>query len=165
MSNDPLFSSPRLFPVAHNPDTSDEYWTPPWVFEQMAITFDLDVCTPPGGVEWIPAARHYSIEDDGLVQPWEGRVWMNPPYSEAWRWVPRFVAHAHGVCLLPHAKSEWHPMIWRAADAVVIADRRVNFIGHRSNGEVMFPLFFAAFGDECADAIGRLGFVRRSGDA
>jgi hypothetical protein len=152
----------RLFPVAQEVLGSDDYYTPPWVFEQMGIRFDLDVCAPPGGVPWVPADRYFTMEDDGLAQPWEGRVWMNCPYSAAHQWVPRFVAHRHGVCLLPHAKSAWHPAIWRAADAIVTPDQRVNFVGHRSNGEVMFPLFFAAFGPECVEAIGRLGLVRRA---
>ncbi len=140
--------------------SSDDYYTPSWVFERMGIAFDLDVCSPPGGLDWIPAAWYYTQADDGLVQPWNGRVWMNCPYSEAWRWVPRFVDHAHGVCLLPHAKSGWHSVIWRAADAIVIPDRRVNFVSDRSNGEVRFPLFFAAFGDECVEAISQLGLAR-----
>ena len=152
---------PRLFPVAQEQLTSDDYYTPAWVFERMGIEFDLDVCSPPGGIPWIPARRYFTQADDGLVQSWEGRVWMNCPYSEAWRWVPRFIEHGHGVALLPHAKSGWHHDIWAAADGVVNPAQRVNFEGHRSNGEVMFPLFFAAFGEECVEAIGRLGVVRR----
>ncbi len=152
--------TPPLFGVEQQVRTSDDYYTPAWVFERMGITFDLDVCAPPEGIPWIPAARHFSMVDDGLSQPWEGRVWMNCPYSEAWRWVPRFIEHRHGICLLPHAKSSWHPLIWTEADGIATPDTRVNFVSHRSNGEVMYPLFFAAFGDECVEAIGRLGRVR-----
>lgn len=150
----------RLFAMPQHELTSDDYYTPAWVFERMGIEFDLDVCAPPGGIPWIPAKRYYTQADDGLVSPWSGRVWMNCPYSEAWRWVPKFIDHGHGICLLPHAKSSWHPAIWSAADAIGTPDTRVNFVSHRSNGEVMFPLFFAAFGDECVDAIARLGPVR-----
>lgn len=152
---------PRLFTVEQEQLTSDDYYTPAWVFERMGIEFDIDVCAPPGGIPWIPAKRYFTQADDGLVQPWAGRVWMNCPYSEAWRWVPRFVEHANGVALLPHAKSGWHHVIWAAADGVVNPEQRINFEGHRSNGEVMFPLFLAAFGEECVEAISRLGVVRR----
>lgn len=151
---------PRLFPVAQHALTSDDYYTPSWVFDLMGIDFDLDVCAPPGGIHWIPATRYLTLKEDGLAYPWYGRVWMNCPYSEAWKWVPKFIEHRHGVALLPHAKSSWHPKIWREADAIVTPDTRINFVGHRSNGEVMFPLFLAAFGAECVEAIGRLGRVR-----
>jgi hypothetical protein len=150
--------SPRLFPIVEG-RTSDEHYTPRWVFERMAITFDLDVCSLAGGLPWIPAERAYAIEDDGLAQPWLGRVWMNPPYSNAKPWVHRFIEHGHGIALLPHAKSIWHSEIWDAADALAQPPRRVIFIS--GDGDVSLPTFFAAFGDECVDAISRLGVVRR----
>ena len=153
-------SQQRLFAAGQEQLTSDDYYTPPHIFEAMGLTFDMDVCAPPGGVEWVPAKRFLTMADDGLSAEWEGRVWMNPPYSQAASWVPKFIAHRHGVCLLPHAKSAWHPLIWSAADGIVNPDRRVNFISERSNGEVMYPLFFAAFGPECVEAISRLGRVR-----
>src|SRR5690606_35780948 len=52
---------------------SDDYYTPAWLFDALGLTFDLDVASPPGGVEWVPAARFYTVEDDGLSQPWTGR--------------------------------------------------------------------------------------------
>jgi hypothetical protein len=29
----------------------------------------------------VPAARHYTAQDNGLVQPWQGRVYLNPPFG------------------------------------------------------------------------------------
>jgi len=43
---------------------SDEVYTPSLFFERLGISFDLDVCAPKGGLPWIPATDHYSIEDD-----------------------------------------------------------------------------------------------------
>lgn len=31
----------------------------------------------------------YTIDEDGLKQPWIGRVWCNPPYSDIEPWVKR----------------------------------------------------------------------------
>ncbi len=152
--------SPRLFAVQQEQLTSDDYYTPAWVFERMGIEFDLDVCSPPGGIPWIPAKRYFTQADDGLLQDWDGRVWMNPPYSHATAWVRRFIEHGNGVCLVPHAKSRWHIDLWRSADACAVPDEFFNFTGGPSGGSIMLPIWFAAFGDECVEAISRLGVVR-----
>lgn len=156
--------TPPLFSYGQDQLTSDDYYTPAWVFERMGLTFDLDVCAPPGGVPWVPATRFLTVADDGLSQPWEGRVWMNPPYSKPTPWVRRFIEHRHGVCLVPHAKSAWHLELLATADGVAApADGYFDFVGSRevNKGSIFMPVFFAAFGDECVDAIGQLGAVRR----
>ena len=55
--------------------TSDDYYTPPFIFEGLGLRYAMDVCSPPGGSPWIPADRFLSIVEDGLATPWEGRVW------------------------------------------------------------------------------------------
>jgi DNA N-6-adenine-methyltransferase (Dam) len=137
--------------------TKDDYYTPKAVFDALGLRFDLDVCAPPGGVPWVPAARYYTVEDDGLAQPWDGRVWMNPPYSQATPWVRRFIAHRHGVALVGHAKSAWHPALWAAADAIAAPFEYFDFVG----GSVFCPVWFAAFGPECVEALGRVGHVMK----
>lgn len=149
----------RLFAAGQEQKTSDDYYTPAWVFERMGLTFDLDVASPPDGIPWIPTARYLTMEDDGLSTPWEGRVWMNPPYSNTTAWARKFIAHRHGVCLVPHAKAKWHTELWAAADAVAVpGEGYFDFVG----GGIFLPVFFAAFGDECVEAISRLGVVRRA---
>lgn len=145
-----------LFGVAQGQATPDDYYTPRFVLETMGLTFDLDVAAPPGGVPWVPATRFLTMEDDGLSAEWVGRVWMNPPYSQATPWVRRFIEHGHGVALVPHAKSAWHPLLWAAADAVAFPDRYFDFVG----GFIKLPVCVAAFGDECVQAISRLGASR-----
>lgn len=148
---------PRLFTVEQEQLTSDDYYTPAWVFERMGIEFDLDVCSPPGGVPWIPAKRYYTQADDGLLQPWEGRVWMNPPFSKGAPWVWKFIEHRNGICLVPHSKSKWHIALMETADGSVAPSMGYfDFDG----GLIFIPFWFAAFGHECVDAISRLGKVR-----
>ena len=146
-----------LFGAPQQERTSDDYYTPRWVFETMGLEFDLDVCSPPDGIPWIPAKRYFTKEDDGLAQPWHGRVWMNPPYSASSPWVRKFIQHGHGVCLVPHAKSAWHLELWGTAHAwVAPRGGYFDFVG----GSISMPVAFAAFGDECVEAISRLGTAR-----
>jgi phage N-6-adenine-methyltransferase len=67
------------------PHSRTEWATPREFVDLVAATlpidhmyFDLDPCCDAGNCK----ARHgYTIEDDGLIQPWEGFVWVNPPYG------------------------------------------------------------------------------------
>jgi hypothetical protein len=157
-----LHTQPPLFGVAQTQSTTDDYYTPAWVFERMGIGFDLDVCSPPTGLPWIPARRFLTKEDDGLASEWTGRVWMNPPYSQATPWVARFMQHHNGVCLMPWAKSAWTIKLWADAEAVVVPDQWFNFTGGPSGGSISTPVFFAAYTEECVEAIGHLGVTRRA---
>jgi hypothetical protein len=152
---------PRLFPCGQDTYTSDDYYTPAWVFERMGIDFDLDVCSPPGGIPWIPAARFFTQEDDGLAQPWEGRVWMNPPFSLCAPWVDRFVEHRDGVALVQVSKSRHSARLWDEADSVTFVGGFAFNDADGGLGQVYMPCWFAAFGEECVEAISKLGRVRR----
>ena len=80
---------------------SVDWYTPPWVFERMGLQFDLDPCAPTGGVPWIPAIRHYDLEDNGLTAYWFGKVWLNPPYGkETPKWLAKMHQHRNGMALL-----------------------------------------------------------------
>ena len=135
--------------------TSDDYYTPSWVFEEMGVEFDLDVAAPPGGVPWIPAKRFYTKADDGLAQPWEGRAWMNPPFSEGGRWARRLVEHGNGVALLPWSKSPWTTLVWERADALAVRNP-FDFAG----GSIFLPTYFAGFGEWTLEPLSRIGHVR-----
>lgn len=61
-----------------------EWYTPPEYIEaarQVMGAIDLDPATAPVPQAWIKATIFYTILDNGLIQPWQGRVWLNPPYS------------------------------------------------------------------------------------
>ena len=108
--------------------TTDDHYTPAWIFEAIGLEFDLDVAAPPGGVPWIPAKRYYTISDDGLSQPWEGLVWCNPPFTKVAPWARRFNEHPDGVMLAPTSKATWLSESMQSADLVWIPRTPIDFM-------------------------------------
>ena len=137
--------------------SNDEHYTQPWVFERLGVNFDLDVCAPCGGVEWIPADHTWCIQNDALQQNWYGRVWMNPPYSKPAPWVDKFIENGNGIALLPVTRGMWFDKIWEAADGLVVDKYNTHFI--RPNGSkkpITFRTIFAAIGQDNVEALHRL---------
>jgi phage N-6-adenine-methyltransferase len=121
---------------------ADDWYTPNTLFEALKVRFDLDVCSPIGGGTKVPADRFYTIEDDCLVQQWEGFVWMNPPYSNPTPFVEKFIEHRNGLCLIPMAKAKWFHKLWNSADLII--PMPVNLKFDRPTGEKMQIMFNTA---------------------
>ena len=135
---------------------ADDYYTPKWLFEKLDTKFDLDVAAPKGGIEWIPALAHYSIEDDGLVQPWIGRVWMNPPYSNPTPWIEKFITHGNGIALIQTSKSNAFIRMWNEMDGVMYLPRNIMF-EHRDHGKkgIFMPVALFMMGQENVEIVKR----------
>ena len=143
--------------------TSDDYYTPPFIFEALATQFDMDVCAPATGVPWIPAKQSLSILEDGLTTEWIGKIWCNPPYSNVTPWAKKLLNHDNGIALLPAAKSSWFNTIWENCDGLILLTWQTKFI--RGNGlvqSIMMPLVLVAFGSDNRNILesSRLGRVR-----
>jgi hypothetical protein len=65
--------------------TDNEHYTPIdllfKVVEFYRGMIDLDPCSNSKSEPNTPSRLQYTIEDDGLVQPWFGNVFVNPPYG------------------------------------------------------------------------------------
>lgn len=111
-------------------NASVDWYTPPWIFEKLGVEFDLDPCQPPEGVPWIPAKKRYSIVDDGLAQPWEGRVWLNPPYGKHTPdWLEKMDAHRNGIALVfARTDCKWFHGPVVKSDAILFLKGRVKFV-------------------------------------
>ena len=103
----------RLFTTPQTETTSDDYYTPKWIFDTLGLHFDLDVASPPHATN-VPCNRYFTQADDGLAQEWHGRVWMNPPFSNPTPWVTRFVEHGNGVGLVPSSNGKWWLHLWQS---------------------------------------------------
>lgn len=76
----------------------DEWLTPPELVRALGA-FDLDPCSPINR-PWATAAKHFTVNDNGLMLPWEGRVWCNPPYGkEAAKWLEKCAMHGNAIAL------------------------------------------------------------------
>lgn len=67
-------------------DVVDDRGTDPKFFAKMVERFgpfDLDAAASPANAK---CERFYTLEDNALEQPWTGRVWCNPPYSNLGAW-------------------------------------------------------------------------------
>jgi hypothetical protein len=73
-------------------------WLTPLSLVNSLGEFDLDPC----GFKYHKTANNiYQLPQDGLLLPWSGRVWLNPPYGkEAKFWLKKMDAHGSGVALL-----------------------------------------------------------------
>ena len=162
-----LYGSGRLItdlePVGKG---TDDWYTPPRIFELLDVVFDVDVAAPEGGVPWIPAKRYYTELDDGLVQPWEGFVWCNPPYSAPARWLDRMREHGDGILLIrSDLSSGAYYRAFTDADFLHVPHGRLQFVnGHGIEGKGGGPTFstvFLGFGER-AKCLARLdGTTRR----
>ena len=79
----------------------DEWLTPPEIIKALGgpKSFDLDPCAPIKR-PWDMAKEHYTIADNGLLKPWHGRVWFNPPYGGpaiVGPWMRRMVEHGQAT--------------------------------------------------------------------
>jgi len=144
-----------LFNVIGSNFTSNDYYTPKWLFDLMALHFDIDVAAPVGGIPWIPAARSFSQADDGLAQDWGGGlVWMNPPFSNVTPWVNKFIANGNGVALLVVSRSKWFAELWDKADAIMATPADLKF--NRPDGStkaISFQTFLFAIGNQSTAAL------------
>ena len=113
---------------------NDEWLTPPWIIKALG-EFDLDPCAPEIR-PWDTAKKHFSFYDNGLMMPWEGRVWCNPPYgNQAANWLGRCVMHGNAIALI-FARTEtnmFFDYVWDRADAVLFIRGRIYF--HKVTGE------------------------------
>lgn len=108
---------------------TDEWLTPPAVLAKLG-EFDLDPCAPIVR-PWPTARQHYTIRDNGLILPWIGRVWLNPPYRRTiiGRWLARMAGHNHGIALI-FARTETSPFfrfVWERASALLFLRGRLDF--------------------------------------
>ena len=152
--------APKLMRAGGRTSGHDEWLTPPHVIKALG-DFDLDPCAPTVR-PWDTARVHIAPPENGLLVPWRGRVWMNPPYSKIARWMGRLAEHGDGIALVPaRTCSRWFEEIaWDNASAALFLRGRIRFHrvdGTRAPSGIGTPLVLFAFGARNAQALHRCG--------
>ena len=123
-------------PIHMKPSQSDEWFTPPAIFEALGLTFDLDPAGSP--LDHVPAMLQFTKDDDGLAQPWFGLVWMNPPFggrNGQVPWLEKFFEHGDGIALVNAlTSSAWFHEQATRAETFVFPKGKTKFL--RPDGTV-----------------------------
>lgn len=141
----------------------DEWLTPPEIIKALG-KFDLDPSAPRVR-PWPMAREHYTVEDSGLLKPWRGRVWLNPPYGLViGKWMARMAEHKNGVALIfARTESEyWHEHVWPNADALLFLRGRLKFYnvnGTQPENTGPAPSVLVAYGRANVEALKTCGLA------
>lgn len=137
MNHDVMFSS-----------KTDMWATPQWLFDELneQYNFTIDVCATQENAK---CTNFYSPEEDGLSQPWEGRVWCNPPYGRnIGKWVQKAADSSALVVMLLPARTDtrwFHDYIYGKADIKFLRGR-LKFGGAKNSAT--FPSMVVVFNEE-----------------
>jgi hypothetical protein len=140
---------------------NDEWLTPPEVIHALG-EFDLDPCAPVIR-PWSTAKQHYTIEDDGLLCPWQGRVFCNPPYGpQTIEWMAKLASHRNGIALT-FARTEtkmFFQHVWNRANALLFLKGRLYFYdvhGNKAKANAGAPSVLIAYGEYNVEALKNCG--------
>lgn len=115
---------------------TNEWLTPPAILKALG-EFDLDPCSPVNR-PWDTAKNHYTEKDNGLILPWSGRVFCNPPYeTKLMEGFLRRCSEHKNVTALTFARTEtvnFQEYVWNKAHSILFIGYRLKF--HKVTGEV-----------------------------
>src|ERR1700722_789264 len=107
---------------------TDQWLTPPLLIKACG-PFDLDPCCPLE-MPWRTAERNFSFpREDGLMLPWGGTVWLNPPYGRSiGPWVERIALHDDGLLLIfSRTETRAFERVWKTSKAMLFFYQRLSF--------------------------------------
>lgn len=104
------------------------------------------------------AKNHYTRNENGLVLPWNGRVWLNPPYGRhTFDWLERLAEHGSGLALI-FARTEttgFHAQVWNKAHAVFFFRGRLcfHYVTGEKGGPANAPSYIVAYSEADTESV------------
>lgn len=163
--------------VLHSSATHEWYTPKKYIDAARSVlgAIDLDPASSAIANQTIEAANFYSLSDNGLSQPWHGRVWLNPPYgkinnqSNQALWSQRLIVeyragNVQQAILLVNAQTseKWFQPLWQFP--ICFSDHRIRFESPTGKGKSpthgnafiylgssveRFQAVFSQFGEVC----------------
>lgn len=98
-----------------NKGATDSWITPPWLLDRLG-SFDHDPCPVNG--------------QNGLIDPWHGRVWLNPPYSKNSQFMEKMASHKNGMALVfARTETKWFQnFVFPYAVGILFFNKRISFL-------------------------------------
>jgi len=130
--------------VLHNAGENEWYTPPEYLAAARRVlgTIDLDPASSKIANKLVQATTYYTMKENGLIQPWQGKVWMNPPYAADLikQFASKFVQHfkaseiTEGIVLVNNAtETQWFYDLIVVASAVLFTASRVKFLDEQGN--------------------------------
>ncbi len=141
---------------------NQEWLTPPEILQQLG-EFHLDPASPISS-PFTTAKLEYSELENGLIQEWNGRVWLNPPFSrrERPKWMKRMSEHNNGIMLVPAAceTDAFYKYVWNKASGILFLKGRPHFHyidGSRSKANSGCTICLVSYGEQNLKALQNSG--------
>jgi hypothetical protein len=141
---------------------NDVVLTPKYIFDALKIHFDLDPAHPPFETN-VPCKRYYTETDDGLSKPWEGLVWVNPPFSASTPWIDKFIEHGNGIMLTQLSRSKAYLRLWQHPGVSILQNDSKHMAFELPNGKrhnIFMPVALFAMGKPSIQALYNSGLGR-----
>jgi len=120
------------------PGKTNEWYTPPEIFEGLNVKFDLDPCSSGDRKDFVPAKKVFTKKDNGFEKEWKGFVFMNPPFggrNGVVPWLEKFIKHGNGIAIArAYTSAGWFHDHIPNVDAILFPRGKTQFI--RADGTV-----------------------------
>jgi len=116
----------------------NEWYTPKYIIDAARKTMgsiDLDPASSEIANRTVQATTFYTKEINGLIQPWFGNVWLNPPYSKeligkfAMAVKVKRMEYDQALILVNNAtETRWFQSMATFANAICYVEKRIRFL-------------------------------------